>query len=96
MTETPPTDPRLAGTLHQLFGISADDLHPEAELEADLQLDSLSVVELQVALEEVYGVRIEPEEPSSVRTVGDLQRQIAVAVERGEPVMPVLKLSDEA
>ncbi len=93
--DAPAIDPRLAAALHDLFGIPAADLRPDAELERDLQLDSLSVVELQVALERL-GVRIEPDDPAQVRTVGDLQRVVDTAIAAGVPSLPPLTLSDEA
>jgi acyl carrier protein len=86
--------PQLVASLHDLFGIPASDLRPEAELEADLQLDSLAVVELQVVLEEVFEVRITAEDPSALRTLADLQRELEAALERGEPAMPALDLTE--
>jgi len=82
----------LRATLTDLFGIAATDVRPDATLEADLALDSLSVVELQVALEETLGVRIDVADPSEVRTVADLQGVLDRAVERGEPPIPTLHL----
>lgn len=82
----------LRETLTDLFGIPAGDLRPEAALEADLALDSLSVVELQVALEEALGVRIDVADPSAVRTLADLQVVLDAAVARGAPPVPTLDL----
>jgi acyl carrier protein len=89
-------DPRLAGALHDLFGIPGEDLHPDAELEADLALDSLSIVELQVLLEERLDVRIRASDPEQVHTLGDLQRILDAALAEGEPLLPRLELADEA
>lgn len=82
----------LRAALVDLFGIPAADVVPGAELEADLALDSLSVVELQVALEEALGVRVDVADPAEVRTVADLERVLDGAVERGEPAVPTLHL----
>ncbi len=87
---------RLAAAMLDLFGIPEADLSPDAELETDLALDSLSVVELQVVLEEQLGVRISPDDPSAVRTLGDLRAVIEEAVRRGAPAMPPLQLSEDA
>jgi acyl carrier protein len=95
MTDPPRLDPRIASALHDLFGIPQADLRPDAELDADLQLDSLSVVELQVALEESTGVRINPEDPSQVRTLADLQSVVEAAIATGQPAFPSLKLSED-
>lgn len=85
----------LRATFTDIFGIPAADVRPDAALEADLALDSLSVVELQVALEEALGVRIDVADPSEVRTVADLQGVLDRAVERGDPAIPTLRLADE-
>ncbi|MDQ3343490.1 MAG: phosphopantetheine-binding protein [Actinomycetota bacterium] len=95
MTDPPRLDHRIATALHDLFGIPEAELRPDAELDADLQLDSLSVVELQVALEESTGMRINPEDPSAVRTLGDLQSVVEAAVAAGQPAFPSLKLSED-
>lgn len=88
-----PLSPRLAQALTELFGLEPEQLVPDAELEADLALDSLSIVELQVVLEESFAIRIEPEEPAPVRTLGDLQALLERSLARGEPLPPRLDLS---
>jgi len=85
--------PRLVTALAELFGLEPGELVPEAELEADLALDSLAIVELQVVLEESFGVRIDAEGPAGVRTLGDLQDLLDRALSRGEPLAPRLDLS---
>lgn len=47
----------LAALVEDLFGVPADTLDDRTELQEGLQLDSLSVVELQVAIEDALGVR---------------------------------------
>lgn len=88
-------DPALAGTLAELFGLHPDDLRPDADLVTDLQLDSLAVTELQVALEDRVGLRIRPEDPSAVRTLADVQRMLDDARRTNEPAIPVLRLSED-
>ena len=88
-------DEHLAAVLQDLFGIPPDDLHPAADLEADLSLDSLAIVELQVALEDRLGVRIDPEDPASISSLGDLSSVVARAVDRGQPALPRLQLSED-
>lgn len=80
----------LTQTLEGLFGIPADEATGEAELEADLALDSLAVVELQVALEDRLGVRLRTDAEHPVHTLGDVQHVIDDALRRGEPTVPVL------
>lgn len=85
--------PRLADALGDLFGIPVSELHPDADLEADLQLDSLAIVELQYVLEEATGVHMGNEE-AQLRTLGDLQAAVEAALRRGEPAIPVLELTE--
>lgn len=85
-------DATLVDVLVDLFGLDPAELAPGATLEADLALDSLAVVELQVALEEAYGVRLDVDDRAAVPDLGALQRLIDAAVARGEPSAPVLRL----
>lgn len=87
-----PLAPRLLDALEDLFGLPRAELHAGAELEADLALDSLSVVELQVALEEAFATRIDVEDAAAVRTLGDLQAVLDEAVARARGRAPVLSL----
>ncbi len=93
---TTPIHPILADALQDLFGIPAEDLRPEAQLESELQLDSLSIVELQVVLEEALEVRIIADDPSAIRTLADMQRLLDEAIERGVPAIPALDLREDA
>lgn len=88
--------PRLVQALGELFGLEPGELVPEADLEADLGLDSLSIVELQVVLEESFGVRIDSEDPAEVTTLGDLQGVVDAALARGVPLPPRLDLTGPA
>jgi acyl carrier protein len=61
--------------------VRPDDVRPEATKE-ELDLDSLSVVELAMILEKDHGVRISDEELQAVDTLGDIvalmeQRSVA-------------------
>ncbi|MEE1169416.1 MAG: acyl carrier protein [Anaerovoracaceae bacterium] len=49
-----------------------EDIKPEALLEDDLGIDSLDAVELALALEELFGVKIPDEELSEMKTVKDI------------------------
>jgi acyl carrier protein len=64
----------LLGTFRTIlvdtFGVTADDVTPDATFES-LGLDSLDVVELTLVLEEETGVKLEDEELEDVRTVQD-------------------------
>ena len=49
-----------------------EDIKPEALLEDDIGIDSLDAVELALALEELFGVKIPDEELSEMKTVKDI------------------------
>jgi acyl carrier protein len=70
----PTTDEILAGlasVLEEVAGTPADQVKPEAAFEADLDVDSLTMVEVVVACEERFGVRIPDEALENLKTVGD-------------------------
>jgi acyl carrier protein len=52
------------------LGIDRDKITMEATFEEDLEVDSLGVVELLMALEDTFGVTIPDEEAESIGTVG--------------------------
>jgi acyl carrier protein len=52
------------------LGIPKDKISMGASFEADLEVDSLGVVELLMALEDTFGVTIPDEEAESIGTVG--------------------------
>lgn len=61
---------RLGGVLVSELGLDADKINDEAHFEEDLDVDSLGVVELLMALEDEFGVKIPDEEAESIMTVG--------------------------
>lgn len=61
----------LSEVLAEVSGVTADKVTPEATFEQDLEVDSLSMVEVVVACEERFGVRIPDEALENLRTVGD-------------------------
>ncbi len=56
--------------LIETFQVPADEVSPDATFES-LELDSLDLVELTLAVEEELGVKIEDEEMEQIRTVRD-------------------------
>ena len=65
--------------LEEDFEISPEKLVPDAALFTDLELDSLDIVDLIVALEQAFGIKIRTEAAHSfrdVRTLGDLYETI--------------------
>ena len=61
----------LAAIVEDIAGVSADDVQPEKSFVDDLDVDSLSMVEIVVAAEEKFGVRIPDDQVKNLKTVGD-------------------------
>jgi acyl carrier protein len=59
------------------FEVDAAKVRPEAHLFSDLELDSLDGIDLIVALEKRFGVKVDEETAKSFRLVGDVCRFIA-------------------
>lgn len=62
----------VASLLTSLFEIDAADIHPEARLYEDLELDSIDAVDMVVHLQKRTGRKIKPETFRAVRTVQDV------------------------
>ena len=69
----------LAAVLEEVAGTPADKVVPTATFDADLDIDSLTMVEVVVACEERFDVRIPDEALEGLRTVGDALDHIAGA-----------------
>ncbi|MGI9093822.1 MAG: acyl carrier protein [Mycobacteriales bacterium] len=61
----------LADILEEVAGVKPDDVTPEKSFVDDLDVDSLSMVEVALAAEEKFGVKIPDDELSNLKTVGD-------------------------
>ena len=61
---------KLTELLVDELGIERDDITTDAKFEEDLDVDSLGVVELLMALEDNFGVKIPDEEAEQITTVG--------------------------
>ena len=69
----------LAAVLEEVAGTPIDQVVPEATFDADLDIDSLTMVEVVVACEEKWDVRIPDAALEGLRTVGDALDHIAGA-----------------
>ena len=67
----------LATIVEEIAGVAAADVQPDKEFVADLDVDSLSMVEIVVAAEEKFGVKIPDDELPKLKTVGDAVKYIA-------------------
>ncbi len=61
----------LAEVLEEVAGTPADKVVSEAKFDADLDVDSLTMVEVVVACEERFGIRIPDEALEQMTTVGE-------------------------
>ena len=65
------TESRLKTLLVNELGLEEDKITPDATFEEDLEVDSLGVVELLMALEDEFGVTIPDEEAEDITTVSE-------------------------
>jgi acyl carrier protein len=61
----------LADIVNEVTGIPADDVQLEKSFTDDLDVDSLSMVEVVVAAEEKFDVKIPDDQVKNLKTVGD-------------------------
>ncbi|MBL7498198.1 acyl carrier protein [Frankia sp. CNm7] len=61
----------LAEILEEVAGVDPSDVTPEKTFIDDLDVDSLSMVEVVVAAEEKFGVKIPDDDVKTLKTVGD-------------------------
>jgi acyl carrier protein len=57
--------------VEEVADLPTEEIRPDRALRADLGVDSLSLVEIVVATEERFGVRIPDEDAKQLRTVAD-------------------------
>ena len=62
---------RIKDLLVGELGLDEAKIQPDATFEEDLEVDSLGVVELLMALEDEFGVKIPDEEAEGIRTVSE-------------------------
>jgi acyl carrier protein len=61
----------LAEILEVVAGVTPDDVEESKSFTEDLDVDSLSMVEVVVAAEEKFGVKIPDDAVQNLKTVGD-------------------------
>lgn len=69
----------LAEIVNEIAGTEIEDVQPEKSFTEDLDIDSLSMVEVVVAAEEKFDVKIPDDDVKSLRTVGDAVNYILKA-----------------
>ncbi|MBA2338088.1 MAG: acyl carrier protein [Acidimicrobiia bacterium] len=71
---------KLVDLLVDELGLERDSITPEARFEEDLDVDSLGVVELLMALEDNFDVKIPDEEAETISTVSQAVDVVAAKV----------------
>jgi acyl carrier protein len=66
----------LASILEEVADVKAEDVQDGKSFVDDLDVDSLSMVEVAMAAEEKFGVKIPDDELPKLKTVGDAVRYI--------------------
>ncbi len=69
----------LAEIVNEVAGVPVDSVQLDKAFTDDLDIDSLSMVEVVVAAEEKFGVKIPDDDVKDLRTVGDAVNYIAQA-----------------
>lgn len=62
---------KLAEIVNEVAGVETDDVTPEKSFVDDLDIDSLSMVEIAVQVEDQFGTKVPDEELANLKTVGD-------------------------
>ncbi len=63
---------KLTALVVDQLGVEEDEVTSEANIQDDLDADSLDVVDLVMAVEEEFGVKIADEDLENIKTVGDM------------------------
>ncbi len=71
---------KLVDLLVDELGLERDNITMEAKFEEDLEVDSLGVVELLMALEDNFDVKIPDDEAEKITTVGEAIDVVAAKV----------------
>jgi len=67
---------RIKEVISNQIGVDPSEVVPEAKFTDDLGADSLSVVELVMAIEEEFGIEISDENAEKLHRVGDVIRYL--------------------
>jgi len=62
----------LAEIIDEIAGVPADEVTPDKNFVEDLDIDSLSMVEIAVAAQDKFGVEIPDENLKDLKTVQDV------------------------
>ena len=65
------TAERVKGIIAEQLGVEEDEVTPEASFTDDLGADSLDIVELVMAFEEEFGIKIPDKKAKKISTIKD-------------------------
>ncbi|RVW04890.1 meromycolate extension acyl carrier protein AcpM [Rhodococcus spongiicola] len=86
----------LAEIIEEVTGIEPSEVTIDKSFVDDLDIDSLSMVEIAVQTEDKYGVKIPDEDLASLRTVGDAVAYIQKLEAEGGEAADAVKAKLEA
>src|SRR6187549_3672907 len=86
----------LGEIIEEIAGVPASEVTPEKSFVDDLDIDSLSMVEIAVQTEDKYGVKIPDEDLAGLRTVGDVVSYIQKLEEENPEAAAALREKIEA
>ncbi|NLG55827.1 MAG: acyl carrier protein [Rhodococcus sp.] len=86
----------LGAIIEEVTGIEPSEVTVEKSFIDDLDIDSLSMVEIAVQTEDKYGVKIPDEDLASLRTVGDAVSYIQKLEAEGGATADAVKAKLEA
>ena len=70
-TMSDPILEKITGIIAEQLDVKESEVSPEKSFTDDLGADSLAIVELVLALEEEFGIKIPDDQVDSIKTVGD-------------------------
>ncbi|CAM3227572.1 meromycolate extension acyl carrier protein AcpM [Prescottella defluvii] len=86
----------LAEIIEEVTGIEPSEVTIEKSFVDDLDIDSLSMVEIAVQTEDKYGVKVPDEDLAGLRTVGDIVAYIQKLEAEGGDTAETVKAKLEA
>ncbi|MGH3832352.1 MAG: acyl carrier protein [Pseudonocardiaceae bacterium] len=70
----------LATIVHEVAGIEKEEITPEKSFMDELDIDSLSMVEIAVQVEDYFGVKVPDDVLANLKTVGDAVDYVAKTI----------------
>ena len=77
-----PLDQRVKDIIVEQLGVKPEQVVPEAKFIEDLGADSLDTVELVMALEEEFSIKVPDEQAEKLQSVGDVMKYIEEAQQK--------------